>query len=425
VIIGTAFKTKEVPKVPADYKHLFSEMDITPLLEKERAKLKSRVEGIPENKLLNASEHDLMQSLVEEFRLEVPVLKDEDRYVEPPREVRVDMSHNPLYDWGDGRPAYVRGNEVVIIVPFEGSAEFFKIRPNRFSLSPPRARVGEGVLRLSFTRADNDGAAVKRDSDNEIKSINDYLDWLREVVTPHNNQLESGAQTFIKHRKDRLLAAANMATAVGLPMKRREGAPDTYAVPVKRRVPKIEEIKVEGVFKPEPALAMSDYEEILRIMQNMAQVRELSPHVFETLGEEDLRTHFLVPLNGHYEGHATGETFNFQGKTDILIRVNGRNVFIAECKFWSGEKAYLETIDQLLSYLSWRDTKAAVVVFNRNADFSAVLGKISAATPKHAHFKREVDKPGETMFRYIFGQPSDPNREITLTVMAFDVPKTQ
>jgi hypothetical protein len=61
-----------------------------------------------------------------------------------------------------------------------------------------------------------------------------------------------------------------MATAVGLPMKRREGAPDTYAVPVKRRVPKIEEIKVEGVFKPEPALAMSDYEEILRIMQNMA-----------------------------------------------------------------------------------------------------------------------------------------------------------
>jgi hypothetical protein len=49
-----------------------------------------------------------------------------------------------------------------------------------------------------------------------------------------------------------------MATAVGLPMKRREGAPDTYSVPLKRRVPKIEEIKVEGVFNPEPALAISD-----------------------------------------------------------------------------------------------------------------------------------------------------------------------
>jgi hypothetical protein len=41
-------------------------------------------------------------------------------------------------------------------------------------------------------------------------------------------------------------------------------------------------------------------------------------------------------------------------------------------------------------------------------------------TPKHAHLKREVNKPGETIFRYVFEQPSDPNREITLTVMAFD-----
>lgn len=31
-------------------------------------------------------------------------------------------------------------------------------------------------------------------------------------------------------------------------------------------------------------------------------------------GEEDLRTHFLAQLNAQYEGQATGETFNFQGR---------------------------------------------------------------------------------------------------------------
>jgi hypothetical protein len=31
-----------------------------------------------------------------------------------------------------------------------------------------------------------------------------------------------------------------------------------------------------------------------------------------------------------FKGQATGETFNFQGKTDILIRVEGKNVSIAE-----------------------------------------------------------------------------------------------
>jgi hypothetical protein len=40
--------------------------------------------------------------------------------------------------------------------------------------------------------------------------------------------------------------------------------------------------------------------------------------------EEDLRQHFLAQLNGHFEGSATGETFNYEGKTDILIRERGR-----------------------------------------------------------------------------------------------------
>jgi hypothetical protein len=155
----------------------------------------------------------------------------------------------------------------------------------------------------------------------------------------------------------------------------------------------------------------------------MVQVMELSPHAFVEMGEEALRSHFLVQLNGIFEGEATGETFNFQGKTYILIRVNGKNVFIAECKFWKGEKSFLETIDQLLSYLSWRYTKAAVLVFNRKADFSGVLAKIGEAGPKHSNFKHDLGKSDESTFRYVFAQPNDANREIMLSVLAFDIPE--
>jgi hypothetical protein len=49
------------------------------------------------------------------------------------------------------------------------------------------------------------------------------------------------------------------------------------------------------------------------------------------------------------------------GKTDILIRDNDKNIFIAECKFWGGPKLFKETIDQLLGYTSWRDTKTHCV----------------------------------------------------------------
>jgi hypothetical protein len=121
----------------------------------------------------------------------------------------------------------------------------------------------------------------------------------------------------------------------------------------------------------------------------------------------------------------TGETFNAEGKTDILIRHEGRNIFIAECKFWHGEKAYLETIDQVLSYLSWRDTKIAVIIFNKNRDFSGVLEKVKEATRQHPRFKSGPKVEDETRFRYIFGQRDDANREVILTVLAFDVPRPE
>jgi hypothetical protein len=142
------------------------------------------------------------------------------------------------------------------------------------------------------------------------------------------------------------------------------------------------------------------------------------------MGEEDLRQHFLVQLNGHFEGAASGETFNFQGKTDILIRERDRNVFVAECKFWSGEANFLATISQLLSYLSWRDTKAGVLMFNRNKDFSGVLQTIENSLAKHSHLKRGPEREALTRFRCVFGNPLDHNREIILSVLAFDVPKT-
>jgi hypothetical protein len=138
-----------------------------------------------------------------------------------------------------------------------------------------------------------------------------------------------------------------------------------------------------------------------------------------------LRSHFLVQLNGHYEGQATGETFNYEGKTDILIRVNGKNIFIGECKYWDGPKKLLETLDQLAAQTSWRDTKVAIIVFNRRKDFSAVLKSIKETIPKHNSFKREVPIDGETKFRYVFGNRNDSTRELLLTVLAFDVPQPQ
>lgn len=153
----------------------------------------------------------------------------------------------------------------------------------------------------------------------------------------------------------------------------------------------------------------------------MSLVIERSPAAFTFLDEEAIRTHFLLQLNGHYEGSATGETFNASGKTDILIRVDNRNIFIAECKFWRGPKLFNEAVDQLLSYLSWRDTKCALLIFNKNKDSTAVRQKMHEVMEKRSEHIKTVFPDSHGDARYVFIKESDPGREIIITTQLYDI----
>ena len=150
---------------------------------------------------------------------------------------------------------------------------------------------------------------------------------------------------------------------------------------------------------------------------------QFSPTAFENAEEEHIRVHYLVQLNGQFQGAATGETFNNVGKTDILVRHENKNVFVAECKFWGRYKALIETTDQLLGYTTWRDTKTALIIFSRNQDFTNVISEAQRAMKDHPHYKSGPQKEGETRFRYVFTHPNNAQREIIVTLLIFDMPK--
>ncbi|NOS79523.1 MAG: hypothetical protein HOP35_16430 [Nitrospira sp.] len=353
----------------------------------------------------------------------VPVLDTENLVVDQ-REKQIDVSRDSMRMIRDrSRPFYITGTEIEIEVPFSGEAEAFKIQPNPYTLSPPLASVRGTTLAFSIAGTNLDADGVRTQIDRTVSAIQSYLDNLRVNVAGLNEQLPGEARAAIEARRTKLLANRNMVATLGFKMKERPNASKTFVTTeVRRKISPVMPMASSAPFKPEPALATADYEHILGVMQNMTQVMELSPSAFHDVDEEALRSHFLVQLNGHYQGQATGETFNYEGKTDILIRSEGKNIFIAECKFWSGPKMLTETIDQLLGYSSWRDTKTAVVLFNRNRDFSKVLSAIPETMRSHAQYKRDLPGATETTFRYQFANRDDRNRELFLTVLAFDVP---
>ena len=403
---------------------LFVTHDLDHSLQTTMQSMRQEVESLDENRLLNTAPEDLKNYLVTKYAV-TPITLQRDAWYADHQDAPVDVRHDQMR-WIDdrSRPAMVAGERVEVRIPFEGETELFYAKANTFTMNPPRAMIAKNELVLRYDTPSDQPREIKPLVDQTLAEIEQHLGWQRTMIDTHNSSLPGAAGHAIQQRRERLLAQSQRAAALGIPIRRRDDAPKTYAVPtVRKKVAPTLPTASTSHFTPEPAWAMEQYEHALKIMQDMALVMERSPEAFKAMDEEALRQHFLVQLNGQFEGKVTGETFNMAGKTDILLREGARNVFIAECKFWKGPKGFGEAIDQILSYSTWRDSKTALLVFNRGVETSTVLTGIDGIAKAHGNFKRAVNWPHESGFRYVFHSNGDANRELILTVSVFHVPK--
>ncbi|MBN8713852.1 MAG: hypothetical protein J0H50_07730 [Xanthomonadales bacterium] len=403
---------------------LFVTSRLDQILQATMQSMRQEVESLDENRLLNTAPEDLKNYLVRTYDVTPITLRRDDWYADH-QDVKVDVRHDQMR-WIDdrSRPVLIAGERIEIRIPFDGESDLFYARANTSTMNPPRAVIEKNELVLRYDTPADQPSNVRPLVDQTLAEIERHIGWQREMIDAHNRALPAAAEEAIARRRNRLLAQSQRAEALGIPIRRRADAPKTYTIPDVRRkaVPTLPPATT-AQFKPEPTWAMEMYEQALKIVQDMALVMERSPEAFRSMDEEALRQHFLLQLNGQFEGRVTGETFNMGGKTDILLREGDRNVFIAECKFWKGPKGFGEAIDQLLSYATWRDSKTAILVFNPGVETSTVLSGIDRISRAHANFKRVENWPHESGFRYVFHSNGDTNRELILTVLVFHVPK--
>lgn len=388
-------------------------------------KVTQEIQALENEYVLKASLTELENYYIEKVIIHPLVLHTDQYYIENQSGTQIDVSHDFSRAVFPGQRAVVRGTRLDIAIPYDGDSILWRIRASTFSLSGfPEIEMRDDtiVLTVSFPDDAADPDQLKADIDRSIKSLADAVKNLSRDVESHNNSAPQMIKAALQRKRQLAESTTGTVSSLGIPIKRRD-KPLTFTAPVKRRESPISKPKVQTeAYKPEPVLSEEEYQHILEIMRSMSLVIERNPAAFSSLDEEAIRTHFLLQLNGHYNGSATGETFNASGKTDILIRVENRNIFIAECKFWRGSKVFNEAIDQLLGYLSWRDTKCALLIFNKTKDSSGVRQKMHEAMESRPEHKRTITFDPNSDARYIFVKETDPGREIIITTQLYDLP---
>lgn len=395
---------------------LFVRGELRDFLSHRLADVTKLLETIPEDEVLARSTDDLLTQLVESAAMK-PLSVGADAVDGGVAETTIDR-----YDRFDRGHFKSPGYRIHAVFDYSGDTELLYYAPSTRLLTRFDAQVGNGTVTVRVEQLGSapNADAAKQAIDREIGQIRTMAAHSARDIQAFNQGLNFQLRPDIENRKKFLQDRRDLAGALGFPLKKRSDA--LAQVPLKRKV-----IGVQWPAKPlhrtpyrdEPALTEVQYEDAISVISSALLSMERTPSVVAGKDEEELRDYVLVMLNGTFQGAATGETFVKSGKTDILVRVEDRHVFVGECKWWKGSKALGAAIDQLLGYMPWRDEKAALIVFINNKDASAVFDKADAAVRSHSAYKRVgVGSPDRTKrLNHILGHPDDPEREIQLAVL--------
>jgi hypothetical protein len=369
--------------------------------------------------ILTIDEEEFIDYLVEKYRLEPLQIHLETESISEPKK-EIEKRSDP---WG-----YYFDTEVyyfTVSYEFTGSEELFFVQPNPRTPVSYNINVKNNKVSFSFS-------IYKQDVREFNKAKSEAYSYAFNNLEKINNNLQSmkGFENTVKfafqNEKDKFKQENDFFTAINVNVNKDTVSIFTIPTITKKDIPQ-PKVSKNKEFSSEPTMSMNMYIDILKVIYDVGKSMEKKPSTYQNKDEEALRDQILLFLETRYDGTtATGETFNRGGKTDIILKYanDNSNVFVAECKFWHGTSEFLKAISQLFDrYLTWRDSKVALILFVTNKDFSNVLNVIKGEVINHEYYVGLNGEKGESSFSYEFRLPQDENKKVLLEIIAFHYDK--
>jgi hypothetical protein len=350
--------------------------ELRQLLQEKGAEASRKVAALDPDYLLSENEDVLLEELTREFPQ--PVTVDWDG-VSRSNITEATAEYHDRFE--PGRSFKVPASRIILSFPTTGTLSILEYQASTFTMGPTHGTVTGSTITLEIIERELTAEIIQNAIARLRENVDKRVMWANSDLANFREQAVTSLRNAVAARRQRILADRSLDDALGIPV--RSSSTQRQPVPARRKRVSVEQRRAQAQFVPEAVLDEAIYQDILEAIHAWARSLERTPRTAEKLDEEELRDLLLGTLNGYWQGAAGGELFNGNGKTDILIRHEDRNVFIAECKIWRGPKGASQAIDQLLRYLVWRDSKAALVMFIKTAEPSATIARLIEAVREH------------------------------------------
>lgn len=391
---------------------------IDELIKKKKAALLNKVDSL--GILSEQSLNDIIDDLVSEYSIP-PIEFGNPRPSEPEEVFRT-------VNDGYYRQIQEKQYQVVVTIAITGAMELLECTPTRSTvvyLEEP-FQLSNGAVQVTLILPSLDPGIYRQRLEVFLSKLQTNLPIVHEETAPWNSGVESLIRTRLAANRKEHDRKCTFMKEIGFDINPKS---DEYLIPVqvhKKTIPKPYAVKRDSKKLETPTLVSDVYRDILAVLHSVGEALERKPSLYRSKHEEDLRDIFLLFLETRYDSATgVGEAFNKAGKTDILIKYapDGSNIFVAECKFWRGSKALLSGIDQLLGYLTHRDSKAAMLVFVDRKGFTGVINTIESEVTQHSNFLTGTQMTAHHTLATKFSLPDDVDQSVEIEFLFFHFPK--
>lgn len=405
----------------------FRDYDLRKIIAKQYQSVQNAIDSMSNEEIMANDLDILADNIYQRFFIEPVTIFEEDFAKRSIEQGKIQKRVNPFFRDFTGygyEYEYVEIDGIIAVFyfPYQGEKTLFQCQASTISMGRyPDITVDKSTISFHFERPldeTNSQSAIDnllKDLERNLKEIKDGLSYANKDVTDFNNDLKSQALKSLVEKRKKVEAYFSIAKMLEVPIEKKEYA-KTH-IPLQRKI-----VPVATHYESSDYYGISDidYKEILTTIKHTGSTFERTPASYKTLHEENLRDILLAALNATYQGDATGETFRNDGKTDICIERKDRSAFVAECKMWTGQKAVSKAIEQLDSYLTWRDCKTALIYFVRRKDFMNTL-KVAEAALRGIDRMRNVYAVDKNEFDCSFLSSANPGQLIKMRVMLFNL----
>lgn len=364
----------------------FYEIDIDDFVNQLSESIKSEIEGKGKEYILGVDEEEFKNYLIDKYTLEPLEVDFATERIEKPL-VSKEWVTNTMYGGKYQADVYT----FTITYRFTGSPILFRVKPRTCTMTTANINVNEekNTVSFNFKLYEQDPNEFNREKNrlrsqaftNMDKTNSDALDW--------NNRLPRTVNTYFQSQKDKYKKENDFFAAINVKVDRNTTSIFT-APTIKKKIIPQPTVPKDKKFSSVPTMSKEMYDDTLKVIYDSGKSMERKPSLYKNKDEEGLRDQILFVLETRYEGiTATGETFNRSGKADIILKYaeDGSNLFVAECKFWHGRAEFLRGISQLFEkYLTWHDSKVALLIFVTNKNFTNVIKTIETEIKSHPYF---------------------------------------